>query len=325
MLLCALLLACGRKASTSPDVCSVLPAVSAQALDLNGFCDAAVAPFCCFLARCYPKAAHTLPADCIAGEGRAMCAAAFSDDVRAAVAAGRAEFDPVAAAGCIADLGNGQCTPDVLTRCSNVVFATTTPSQVCGSSGNSEFDIPRFDVKLACAPGTSCAPPANPCGASGCGPGTKTVGEPCVTIADCAPGLTCLGESLVCGPFREQGEACTVPAYGCPNRGGAPRDGRPGGDCAIGLACTTTSPTRNCDLPQPGVCVRRPTQSGEACTVPCFAPGLYCVNGLCGGLPGGLCSFGFPCRPSDYCYQVVPRLLPAAGKSPAARRRRRRT
>jgi len=256
-----------------------------------------------------------------------------ADDYRAAqimaVAAGRAEFDPAAAATCLEVLAAVTCYRAFgiggAPGCGRVFTGTVPLGGACTTPtfdtlGTRECTAGTFCSVGATCPGTCVALPAQGglgavCerGVLGCdadhycregvcaallGPGVA-----CASIYECQVGL-------ICGPDAGLVNVCVDPSTVV----------APGGPCLAGPGVDSCPAELVCicdDCLVAGTCVR-PAAIGAACssTAPC-GQSARCVDGTCRpiAMPEGDCSTGAVCPLTHACDGAICRALPTLGEA----------
>ncbi len=256
-----------------------------------------------------------------------------AEDYRAtqimAVAAGRAEFDPAAAAACIEGLAAVTCNRGFGDRvgpgCGRVFTGTVPVGGACTTAtidtlGTLECAAGTFCSMGATCPGTCVAPPAlgglgaacepitihcdadHYCRAGTCaallGPGAE-----CTSFQDCQLGL-------ICGPGAGSVNVCIDPTTVV----------APGGACLVTPVSDSCPAELVCicdDCLLTGACVT-PVAIGATCssTAPC-GQSARCVDGTCRpiAMPEGDCSTGAVCPLTHACDGAICRALPTLGEA----------
>jgi len=255
-----------------------------------------------------------------------------ADDYRAAqimaVAAGRAEFDPAAAAACLEGRAAVTCYrgfgDGAGSGCDRVFTGTVPLGGICTTTtidtlGTRECTAGTFCSAGATCPGTCVAPPALGGLGAACEPFTMRCdldhdcreglcaallgpGAECESIDDCQLGS-------ICGPGAGSVNVCidplTVVAPGGPCLRSPLTD-----SCPAELVCV-------CDDCPVGTCVT-PAAIGAACslTAPC-GQSARCVDGTCRpiAMPEGDCSTGAVCPITHACDGAICRALPTLGEA----------
>lgn len=213
--------------------------------------------------------------------------------------------------------GKGKCVPDDRKAC---VGSEEEPEedggggegggQLGGAAGGFSFNPGEIEVSASCQVG-----PQVDCEGSSCSiertctqSGVSPEGSPCVTAADCAPGLACVGEALsgVCRPYCCRGTegACDEDSF-CDERRllETPE-----------VYVPVCLPLDNCQLTEPYPCPEDrqcACQGNKACMVvradgatACTVPGAAQAGDTCSDRATADCGHGFVCGPDQRCLQI---------------------
>ena len=208
----------------------------------------------------------------------------------------------------------GKCVPDHATACvdpSDDGMGGYGGSNLGGAAGGVNFNPGDLGVsRMACQVG-----PKLDCEGVNCAVertcvegGASVEGDPCVTAADCSPGLACVGEGLsgVCRPYCCQGTvaSCGVDKF-CDERRllETPE-----------IYVPVCLPLDNCPLTDPFPCSEDrdcTCQGNRACMIvradgatACTIPGAGQAGDPCSDQATADCAFGFVCGPSQICLQI---------------------
>jgi hypothetical protein len=195
----------------------------------------------------------------------------FTANERAAVAAGKVDYDGDAARRCLAGLADRSC--DLTSKsyrvsaapCAEILTGTLHDGEACGYGGEC--------ISRQCE--------AAPCGMACCigacvgdaPPGPAAIDESCEAAA-CGDDAYCDPDTKICVALKGRDQFCGS-----------------GAQCRYGLDCS-----------QGGACTALPTL-GQSCTGPCRDEGTICANGTCVklALAGEACGPGAPCSRAYRC------------------------
>ncbi len=178
-----------------------------------------------------------------------------------------------------------------------------------GAAGGLNFNPGDLGISgVACQVGPAIDCPDSNCEIQrNCAPsGTSPAGDPCVTAADCAPGLACVGEGLsgVCRPYCCQGtEASCDESSFCDERRllETPE-----------IYVPVCLPLDDCPLTEPFPCEGDCScQGNRACMIvrpdgatACTTPGAKQAGDSCSDQVTADCAHGFVCGPNQICLQI---------------------
>jgi len=210
--------------------------------------------------------------------------------------------------------GKGKCIPDDRKACADdddEGVGGEGGGQLGGAAGGVSFNPGDLnEVRASCQVG-----PQTDCKGSSCSieractqSGVSPEGSPCVTAADCAPGLACVGEALsgVCRPYCCRGteDACDENSF-CDERRllETPE-----------VYVPVCLPLDNCQLTEPYPCPddrQCVCQGTRACMVvradgatACTVPGAAQAGDSCSDQATADCGYGFVCGPEQRCLQI---------------------
>ena len=222
--------------------------------------------------------------------------------------------------------GKGKCVPDDRKACAGSEEEPEDGGggegggQLGGAAGGIGFNPGDLgEVSASCQVG-----PEQDCAKSSCSieractqSGVSPEGSPCVTAADCAPGLACVGEALagVCRPYCCRGteEACDENSF-CDERRllQTPE-----------VYVPVCLPLDNCQLTEPYPCPEDRQcvcQGNKACMVvradgatACTVPGAAQAGDTCSDQATADCGHGFVCGPDQRCLQICSTLSAESG------------
>ncbi len=213
--------------------------------------------------------------------------------------------------------GQGTCIPDRKNSCASAGGAGGAEAGALGGqAGGLTYDEGDLGVQgLSCRVQREAGCEGENCSVErACGPyGASAVGQPCVSQADCAAGLACVGGGGggICRPYCCQGTTRS---------------------CGEGLFCDERSfaeapeifvpvclPVDNCSLTEPFPCTdgQECTCSNDrACVVvrsdgatSCTVPGPGRTGDPCTGTQTAECAHGFVCQPEVGCMKLCSTIL----------------